>query len=382
MPFTNGVFANVAGATNAVAGQIIQSLVWNNIHSDYSTALNMLMGQLINTPSQRNLAWMNGGFEVWQRGAGGSASIALAASTVAYTADRWYLATDTNEASTVSAQAGLVDESNLCARVQRNAAQTGLGVMRFAYPLDTDEIIAMRGNLLTLSFRARSGASFSPTSGTLEIDLYVGTGAVAKRNATPYTNETNPINASVNLTTSTALIAASSSVVIPTTTTQAEIQLSWTPVGVAGASDYFEIDDLQLEAQLSPNTWTPTSYDRLDFPSMLAGCKRHYQKSYLYTVAPAAGGGLENAITVRTTASLALGMFWVLAPELRTDPSVLMYNPTTATSSAWLGVGSSSLITASIIATQVNTKGVFVFMSTLNGQAGSYSIHLDADAGI
>lgn len=382
MPFTNGVFANVSGATSAAAGQVIQSAVWNAIHADYSTALNMLMGQLINTPSQRNLAWMNGGFEIWQRGAGGSASIALAASTTAYTADRWYLATDANEASVVSAQTGLVDESLLCARVQRNAAQTGVGVMRFAYPLDSDEIAALRGNFVTLSFRARSGALFSPANGTIEIDLYVGTGAVAKRNSTPYTSETNPINASANLTTNTALISATSSVIIPTTTTQAEIQISWTPVGTAGATDYFEIDDVQIEAQLSPNTWTPTSYDRLDFPSMLAGCKRHYQKSFLYTVAPAAGGGLENAITVRTTASLALGMFWVMAPELRTDPVVNTYNPVTATSSAWLGINGTSLITASILATQVNTKGIFVFMGTLNASLGLYSIHADADAGI
>ena len=382
MPFTNGVFANVAGATNAAAGQLIQSLVWNNIHADYSTALNMLMGQLINTPSQRNLAWMNGGFEIWQRGAGSSASIAVAASTIAYTADRWYIATDANEASTISAQAGLVDESALCARVQRNAAQTGIGVIRFSYPLDSDEIAALRGNFVTLSFRTRSGATFSPTSGTLSIDLFTGTGAVGKRNATPYTNEANPIDTSVNLTTTSVLVQATSSIIVPVATTQAEIQFSWTPVGTAGATDYFEVDDLQIEAQLSPNTWTPTSYNRLDLPTMLAGCKRHYQKSFLYGVAPAAGGGLENAITVRTTASLALGTFWILAPELRTDPTIQTFGPTTATSSAWLGVASGSLIAASINLTQADAKGIFVFQGTLPGTAGLFSIHLQADAGI
>lgn len=382
MPFTNGVFANVTGATNAAAGQVIQSLVWNNIHADYSTALNMLMGQLINTPSQPNLAWMNGGFEVWQRGAGSSASIAVAASTVAYTADRWYLATDTNQASVVAAQSGLVDESLLCARVQRTAGQTGVGIMRFAYPLDSDEIAALRGNFVTLSFRIRAGANFSPLNGTVSIDLFTGTGAVGKRNATPYTNEANPIHMAGNTDDVTFLVQTTSSIIVPITSTQAEIQFSWTPVGTAGADDYFEIDDLQLEAQLSPNTWTPTSYSRLDFPTMLDGCKRHYQNSFLYGVAPVAGAGLENAITVRTTTSLSLGMFWLLAPELRTDPTFQTFGPTTATSSAWLGVASGSLIAASFNATQANSKGIFVFQGTLPGTAGLFAIHLQADAGI
>lgn len=42
MPFTNGVFANVAGASSAAAGQIVQSATWNAIHEDYSDALNEL----------------------------------------------------------------------------------------------------------------------------------------------------------------------------------------------------------------------------------------------------------------------------------------------------------------------------------------------------
>jgi hypothetical protein len=45
---------------------------------------------------------INGDCEVWQRGAGGSASIAVAASTTAYTCDMAYLTANANEASVVS----------------------------------------------------------------------------------------------------------------------------------------------------------------------------------------------------------------------------------------------------------------------------------------
>lgn len=382
MPFTSGVFANVAGASSAAAGQIIQSAVWNNIHIDYSTALNQLMGQIVSSPSNRNILWMNGGLEVWQRGAGASASISLAASTTAYTADRWYLATDANQASVVSAQSGLSDESNLCARVQRTAAETGTNTMRFAYPLDTDEIVRCRGNIISLVFRIRAGASFSPTSGTLNILIYAGTGAVGKRSGTPYTSETTVISSSVNLTTTTVLVSVTSAVVVPTNTAQMEIQFNWAPTGTAGATDYFEIDDVQLEPNLSANSWTPTNYDRIDFPTMLNGCLRHYYKSFGYNVAPAAGGGIEDALAYRAAATAQIG-FWLQFPrELRVTPGLTKYHPVTATGSNWYNFTASATVSASFNSTIGATKSIFVIGLTASAIDTVYLIHIAASAGI
>lgn len=384
MPFTNGTFANVAGATSAAAGDVIQSAVWNAIHADYSTALNMLMGQMLTTPTNRNVAWMNGGFEVWQKGAGSAASIGVNASSTTYTADRWYLATDANEASFVGAQAGLVDESQLCARIQRNSGQTGTGVMYFSCPLDTDEIYRCRGNIANLSFRVRAGANWSPASGTLNYRVYSGTGASpAKRGATPYTGDNTVISGSVNLTTSSALVQASSSAVVPTGATQMEIQFNWTPVGTAGTNDYFEIDDLQLELSLSPNTFTMTSYDRLPFSTMLEGCKRFYQKTFSYSVAPAAGSGVTaTPITLVSQVAGALdGAFWVFSPELRVDPAVTKFNALTATSSFWISTSNSASYAANIATS--NAKSIFVFGTAIGATAGNiYVIHADASAGI
>ena len=118
MPFSNFTFTNVSGATTAAPGQTVQSAVWNNIHTDYATALTMLMSQLGTTPTNKNVCWMNGGFEVWQHGAGSASSIALAASTTLYTADRWYYTTGVNQASVVAAVTGLTDQSQLGGRVR------------------------------------------------------------------------------------------------------------------------------------------------------------------------------------------------------------------------------------------------------------------------
>lgn len=386
MPFSNGVFANVVGATSAAAGQVIQSAVWNNIHSDYSTALNMIMGQMITTPSNRNIAWMNGGLEIWQKGSGSTASISVAASTTAYTADRWYIATDTNQASTVSAQAGLVDESLLCARVQRNSGQTGTNAMYFAFPLDTDEILRCRGNIVNLSFRVRAGANWSPASGTLTYRIFSGTGASpAKRGGVAYTGDNTVLTGSVNLTTSTVLVQASSSSIFPTGATQAEIQFTWTPVGTAGTNDYFEVDDVQLEVSLSPNTFTLTSYDRLAFQTMLAGCTRFYTKTFPYDTAPNFGGGsfIDAAIAVVATVSLAnAGVFYIFNNPLRTQPSVQNYGIATASSSAFVGIN----LSASYAAVTSVSAGTKTYTTRINNvattAAGLYGIHFDASAGI
>jgi hypothetical protein len=382
MPFTNGTFANVVGATSAAPLDIIQSAVWNAIHSDYSEALNMLMGQLITTPSNRNIAWMNGGFEVWQHGAGATSSIAVAASTVAYTADRWYIATDANQASTVSAQAGLVDESQLCARVQRNSGQTGVGDMYFAYPLDTDEIYRCRGNIANLSFRVRAGSNWSPASGTLNYRVYSGTGAApAKRGGSAYTGGATAISGSVNLTTSATLVQASSAAIVPVGTTQMEIQFTWTPVGTAGTNDYFEVDDLQLELSLSPDEFTYTSYDRLDFPSMLAGCKRHYQKTFVYDIQPSAGTSeLCTPLSGLSQAAVTAGAFWMFNPQLRANPTLNTFSALTATSSGY--INNVNTVSYGLALSASSEIGVLIRTSTAVSAGAIFILHAAASAGI
>lgn len=385
MPFTGSTFANVSGASNAAAGQIVQSAVWNNIHIDYSSAFTQVLSQLVATVSNRNICWMNGGFEVWQRGAGASASIAVGATTTAYTADRWYLTTGANQASVVSAQTGLVNSSRLCARVQRNAAQTGTGAMTFGYPLDTDEIIRMRGNKVTLSFLIRAGANWSPASGTLTATLYVGTGAVGKRGG-GFTSETSVVSASTNLTAggATVSVSATSSAILPITSTQAEIQFTWTPVGTAGASDYFEVDNLQIENNLTSTTWTPMNFNNIAFEVCLEGCKKHYQKTFLYGVAPASGGGIENALSYLVSpAAATITLWWQLPVEMRNDPTFSKYHPVTATGSTWYSFTTSATVSAIIQSSIGDTKGVLIFSTTASTVAeNTYLLHMAADAGI
>lgn len=385
MPFSGSTFTGVAGSTSAAPGQTVQSAVWNNINTDYATALTMLMSQLVSEITNRNALWMNGGLEVWQRGAGSSASFAVAASTPAYTADRWYYTNGANQASVVSAQAGLTNGSQLCARVRRNNAQTGTTAIYFQYPLDTDEIYRLRGSKVSFTASVQAGANWSPTSGTLTVNLYTGTGAVGRRGATPYTNETTVLTIATNLTAGGAVttITGSSTVVVPTTTTQAELQFTWTPVGTAGAADDISIDDVQIESQLSASTWTPQNFDRIPFPQMLVGCKRHYQKTMPYGTAPAANAGLTSALGANAIATQRLFVNWELIIELRTTATVTTYIPLTGSSGNWYDITASVSVAANLDSNSAGPKNVIIF-STASGSTTNdiCYIHAQADAGI
>lgn len=389
MSFSGTTYTPPSGAENAAAGQIVQSAVWNAIHTDIASALTQLMSQLVTLNTNRNILWMNGGFEIWQQGAGASASIAVAASTTSYTADRWYLTTGANQASVVSAQSGLSSQSQLCARVLRNAAQTGTTAMTFGYPLDTDELYRIRGKKISLSFLVSTGANWSPASGTLTATLYVGTGAVAKRGA-GFTGETTVLTIATNLAAgaSAAEVSGNSSAVVPATSTQGEVQFTWTPVGTAGAADSFSVDDIQIEPQLA-TTWTPMDFDRLDFATMLAGCKRSFWKTFPYEVAPASGGStaVNTALAVMPQAAEKVQIFVQYPVEMRTNPSFTKYCPTTVTSSNWIDIVSGVTVSASIDFTNNTnaTKGIAIYFSasvTATALGRNLYIHIAASAGI
>ena len=391
MPITGHTFAytNPTGATGAVAGQVVQSAVWDQIHTDLQNAVNQVYGQVVAGISIRNLMAPNGGFEVWQRTNGGtSASIAVIASTLTYTADRWYIQTGANQAFTLSAATGLSSQSLIAGKVLRNSGQTGITAVVFAYPFDTIEIAHMRGLQLNFSMLAQTGATWSPTSGTFSVTLYYGTGAAAKRNATPYTSEAQGFTISTNLAAGSAVtaIAASTSVVIPATTTQMELQIAFTPVGTAGATDFISFDDIQLEPIGSTLTWAPTNFDRIPFQMELELCKRFYQKTFDYSVAPAQGAGALNALSALAVATQRVVLYWEYPVELRALPTITSYNPAGATGNIELyslGADSGTSVAVSVNSTLGSTKAIVFYSTTSGGTTNQIAmLQAQADAGI
>lgn len=325
--------------------------------------------------------WLiNGDMEIWQRGAGGSASIAVGASSTAYTADRWFLQTQINEACTVSQQASISDGSRYCARIQRNLNQTGTASVYFGQPLDSDVIHALRGKIVTISAKVRTGASWSPSGGTLVFELLTGTGTnPAKRGASAYTGEATVAQVSTTLSTSSAVtvVSATSSSAFPTNATQAEVHFTWQPFGSAGVADYVEIDEVMLCAATGQ-----TTFDRKTFIEDLRECLHFYQKTFPYSTAPAQNTGIAQWVFIEATAANTADSsvtFPFPGGEMRSAPAFTGFNPKAANAQAWDFVASAAVSSTSL-GNSGSGKGWTVTWVNASGGAAGHLLGIDITA--
>lgn len=271
----------------------------------FPASLNKIsVAELPTIPLATNAAARAGSFDVWQRLVNGATGISVAASTTAYTNDGWYLATAASQASTVTRATGVAVGSLYAAKVQRNSGQTGTGVIRYAMPLDSDEISQLVGSNVALSFTMKEGANQS-FSHTVNAVLYCGTGAVAKRNGSAFTGETTPISLTVTTSTTGTRFQATSAAVIPANTTQMEIQFNITPSGTAGADDSFTVDDLLLEAVASSSS-AASSFVKIPVQQQLEMCQRFLP---VFNSPGAGNGYFAMAECLSTTAAAGIFAF-------------------------------------------------------------------------
>jgi hypothetical protein len=259
---------------------------------------------------------INGDFGVWQRGT----SVALAASTPGYAADRWYIVNGANQATTVSRQA-TGDTTNLpfiqyCSRVQRNSGQTGTGTMSISQPFETVNSVSFAGKTVTFSFYARKGANYSATSDVLTVYLITGTGTDQNQQGAGYTGQTLAINQSATLTTTWQRFTQS--VTLGTGITEIQPVLTYTPTGTAGAADYFEITGMQLEAG-SVATAFQTATGTIQ--GELAACQRYYYRTTATT--------LYQRFTPSSPAASATNIYaasFFLPVQMRVKPTVIDFS--------------------------------------------------------
>ena len=243
-------------------------------------------------PVQQNPV-LNSAFQVWQRGT----SVAVGTTTNAYTADRWNLQTGGNQACTVSRQA-TNDTTNLpsiqyCARVQRNSGQTGTGAQGFANSFESINSIPFAGKTVNVSFYARAGANYSPTSSILQVNLYYGTGTDQNINVAGYTGVAAVIQENKTLTTTWQRFTTTAQTV-STSATELALQFAFTPTGTAGTNDYFEITGVQLEVG---SVATPFHTFSTTIQGELAACQRYYIRTLSNQLSANYGFGIGNTTT-------------------------------------------------------------------------------------
>ena len=259
------------------------------------------------TPSASNPI-LNSSFDIWQRGT----SISVAASTTfQYSADRWALSTQANQASTVSRQA-TGDTTNLpfiqyCSRVQRNSGQTGAAYQDFYYGFDTASAIPLAGKTITLSFYARRGSNYSATSNLLKVRVYTGTGT-DQNFASGYTGNAEALNTDVTLTTTWQRFTTS--VAIGSTITEFATLFTNITTGTASTNDYYEITGVQYDIG---SVALPYRRNAATIQGELAACQRYY---------------FRNTLPTATDIGYALGRSSTQADIILPLPVTMRTNPT------------------------------------------------------
>lgn len=213
----------------------------------------MTLNQLSGATSSFSDTWRNKliggdfGTNLWQRGTT-SASITTA---ITYTADRWWGLSGTGTAFTVIKQTAAADVplgASASARVQRTAAQTGVLATCVGQALTTANSIAMQGKTVEFSFFAKAGANFSAANSLVTITISTGTGvdgSAANQSTGSWTGFANAVAQSTTINTSWEQYSAVAA--IPSTAQQVGVKICYTPVGTAGANDWFEFANAQLD---------------------------------------------------------------------------------------------------------------------------------------
>ena len=250
-------------------------------------------------------AIINGGMDIWQRGT----TITGGASPV-YTSDRFSLYQNT--AATVTRQV-TNDTTNLpsiqyCLRAQRNNASTSTSGVSIAQSIESANSIPFAGKSVVYSFYARKGANFSGASNNISVYLVSGTGTDQNIHST-YTGASYIVSSTATLTTTWQRFTFTASVA--GTATELAAYQEYTPVGTAGAADYFEITGVQLELGSVATTFSRAGGT---IQGELAACQRYYWRATSATAGSrlgnfagsgttSPGGIIQNPVLLRTAAT-------------------------------------------------------------------------------
>jgi len=245
------------------------------------------------TPSASNPV-INAAMQVAQRGT----SINVGASVPTHCLDRWMLSPSTNTFTV--AQQATSDTTNLpsiqfCSRVQRTAGQTGTNIAYYAQSFETINSRPFAGKTVTMSFYARAGANYSAASSVLGAFLVSGTGT-DQNVLISYTGSATVATSNVTLTTTWQRFTITGNV--GATATELATYFGFTPVGTAGANDYYEVTGVQVDIG---SVALPFRTAGVSYQQELALCQRYYQRF----VAGATNGNFGQGWSISATSALA-----------------------------------------------------------------------------
>ena len=195
-------------------------------------------------------------------------------------------------------------------RPQSNSTTFATGI---AQGLETVDSKHLAGKTVTLSFRARGGADWSPTSGSATFRVVGGEGT--DQSPVGMTTAENAFTVTANIPQNGDFVTYSGTGTIPADKTQIAIQIAWTWTGTAGAADYIDIRNLQLEIGS-----TATTFEQLSYGEELHRCQR-----YCFVARPPTNTALATGFARTTT---TVHCVKALPVTMRTTPSLAFSSAT------------------------------------------------------
>jgi hypothetical protein len=218
---------------------------------------------------------INGGMDIWQRGT------SIAGTTTSFSADRWQsyrgVAGSTFSRQTVSDSTNLPNIQYAC-RVQRDSGNTSTTSIFLWQNFETVNSIPFAGKTITFSFYARCGANYSNTASALNANLYTGTGTDQNGLTSTLTGLVIAISQNATLTTTWQRFTYTATV--GSTATQLALGFSFSPIGTAGANDWYEVTGVQIDVGTYTASTAPT-FRRSGgtLQGELAACQRYYYRN-------------------------------------------------------------------------------------------------------
>lgn len=280
--------------------------LWYYTGSVWQAVLGSNMGTI--STSNRNVV-INGGMSIWQRGT------SSAGTTASYSAaDRWLCFRSANAAGSTVYQisvGGVVAPTNYGLRVQRDSGNTSTANIAATSSFETINVTPLRGQILTLSFYARCGANYSQASSTLSATVFAGTGTDGNL-AAGFTGTSTYASSTVTLTTSYQRFTVTGSAALGSTIGQLGVHFSYTPVGTAGANDWFEITGVQLEVGS-----VATPFEIEEIGTTLRKCQRYYY------VLPRTSDVFSDMLNGGTVDNSGYARYAVYRPTMRSESFTL-----------------------------------------------------------
>lgn len=357
LPVTNSGL--VSNNNPTISGPV---LTGNVAISGASSYLN-INGDNVSPYAMRNRI-INGDMKVWQRG---TTFTNPAWPSTTYTADRWFVSRNYSTANCSASQqtTGVTGLGKYGLRIQRTAGDVNTtGNFYVVQHIENKNMLDLQGQTVTFSGWVKFGSNFSGSS--LSVALASGTGT-DENYYSGYTGSTTVC--SVSLSANTSYVKFTITGTVPSNSNELAVFFGYVPSGTAGANDWFEFTDIQVEQGS-----VATPFERRSYGLELALCQRYYWRNN----ASATWTYARQPCTVVMGSSTGGSMVIINPVPMRTTPvsvdfnALALYDGANLVAISNLTLDQSSLQVACMSITTSGATALRPYIVMGNGSASSY----------